>query len=329
LDLCVPHPFHDAPQVGAFGEEPGGVGVTEVVHADGEVDAGGCDGGEPDAGSEGVAGDRGSGGGGEEQLVAADAVGLDVEGDGFEPVVLVAAPTAGPRVMASRTKVVREPGVEDLAWSRRALTLAINRRYLSVMRSDGPALLPVFRSQHQAELLMWLMLHPDQEFGVSDLAARLGVPLSTLHREVVRLDEAGLISSRTLGRNRLLRANVTHPAAQPLTQLLEVTFGPKVVVAEEFAIPGAEKVLIFGSWAARYAGQTGPPPHDIDVLVVGKVDRADLYDAADRSHARLGIEVNPVVRTVEQWTDPADALVAQIKASAFTVVLDTADRVGA
>lgn len=190
------------------------------------------------------------------------------------------------------------------------------------MRSDGPALMPVFRSQHQAELLMWLMLHPGQEYSVSDLAARLGVPLSTLHREVVRLDAAGLIASRTLGRNRLLRANANHPAAGALTQLLEVTFGPKVVIAEEFAIPGAEQVVIFGSWAARYAGEPGPPPHDIDVLVVGKVDRADLYDAADRANARLGIEVNPVVRTAEDWRDPSDALVAQIKASAHTTLLD-------
>lgn len=174
---------------------------------------------------------------------------------------------------------------------------------------------------------MWLMLHPDQEYGVSDLAARLGVPLSTLHREVVRLAEAGLIASRTSGRNRLLRADTSHPAAPALTQLLEVTFGPKAVIAEEFALPGAEQVLIFGSWAARYAGQAGPPPHDIDVLVVGKVDRADLYDAADRAHTRLGIEVNPVVRTAKQWNDPADALVAQIRSTAFTVVLDTHEEV--
>ena len=174
---------------------------------------------------------------------------------------------------------------------------------------------------------MWLLLHPDQEFGVSDLAGRLGVPVSTLHREVVRLDKAGLIVSRTMGRNRLLHANTSHPAAPALTQLLEVTFGPKAVVAEEFAIPGAEQVMIFGSWAARYAGDAGPAPNDIDVLVVGKVDRADVYDAADRSQARLGIEVNAVVRTVKQWNDPADALAAQIKASAFTVVLDTGDLV--
>lgn len=169
---------------------------------------------------------------------------------------------------------------------------------------------------------MWLLLHPEEEYGVSDLAARLGVPLSTLHREVVRLDGAGLVASRTLGRNRLVRANPSHPAAPALTQLLEVTFGPRVVIAEEFAIPGAEKVAIFGSWAARFAGQTGPPPHDIDVLVVGKVDRADLYEAADRAQSRLGMEVNPVVRSMQQWIDAADSLVAQIKASAFVVVLD-------
>lgn len=70
----------------------------------------------------------------------------------------------------------------------------------------------------------------------------------------------------------------------------------------------------------RYAGQAGPPPRDIDVLVVGKIDRADLYEAADRAKARLGIEVNPVVRTLRQWNEPEDALVTQIKASAHAVL---------
>ncbi len=176
---------------------------------------------------------------------------------------------------------------------------------------------------------MWLYLHPDTEYGVSDLASGLGVPLSTLHREVVRLDEAGLISSRTLGRNRLIRANTAHPAAKALTQLLEVTFGPRVVVAEEFAVPGAKQVVIFGSWAARYAGEVGAPPNDIDVLVIGKVDRADVYEAADRASARLGIEVNPVVRSAKQWADPEDALVKQINASAHLDVLDARELAGA
>jgi len=176
---------------------------------------------------------------------------------------------------------------------------------------------------------MWLMLHPGQEYGVTDLAGRLGVPLSTLHREVVRLVESGLVASRTLGRNRLLRVNLDHPATPALTRLLEVTFGPKAVIGEEFAIKGADQVMIFGSWAARYAGQKGPPPNDIDVLVIGDIDRADLYEAADRAQVRLGIEVNPAVRTTRQWNAVADALIAQIKASPFTVVFDVREMAAA
>jgi hypothetical protein len=43
------------------------------------------------------------------------------------------------------------------------------------------------------------------------------------------------------------------------------------------------------------------------VLVVGKLDRADVYDGADRAQARLGIQVNPVIRAAEQWaTDDVD-----------------------
>ncbi|MCL2423069.1 MAG: helix-turn-helix domain-containing protein [Micrococcales bacterium] len=190
------------------------------------------------------------------------------------------------------------------------------------MRSEAPTLLPLFRSQHQAELMTWLLLHPGTEHSVTELADRLDVPLSTMHREVVRLDAAGLITSRTQGRNRLVRAATGHPAADALARLLEITFGPKVVVAEEFDLPGVQQVVIFGSWAARYAGQAGAPPRDIDVLVVGTADRTAAYDAAERAQARLGIEVNPVLRTYQQWTDPDDPLTIQIHASPFTVALD-------
>lgn len=40
------------------------------------------------------------------------------------------------------------------------------------------------------------------------------------------------------------------------------------------------------------------------MLVVGDVDRAALYEAADRASARLEIEVNLVLRSTEQWSPP-------------------------
>jgi DNA-binding transcriptional ArsR family regulator len=188
------------------------------------------------------------------------------------------------------------------------------------MRSDAPALLPIFRSRHQADLLSWLLLHPDTEYSITELARLLDVPLTTLHREAQRLIDADLLNARHQGRNRLVRANPDHRATAPLTRLLELTFGPQTVIAEEFALPGADHVLIFGSWADRYQGTPGPPPHDIDVLVIGNVHRADIYDAADRAQSRLGIQVNPVLRSSDEWAADDDPLIEQIKRSAHLTV---------
>lgn len=190
------------------------------------------------------------------------------------------------------------------------------------MRSDAPALLPIFRSRHQADLLTWLLLHPDQEYTVTDMAERLNVPLTTLHREAQRLVSAELLRCRTVGRARLLKANPEHRAIAPLTHLLEVTFGPHTVIEDEFAdLPCIDRVLIYGSWAARYHGAPGAPPGDLDVLVVGNPNRADVYDAADRAQARLGLPVNPVIRTPQQWTSAADSLIQQIQSSPTVTVL--------
>lgn len=175
--------------------------------------------------------------------------------------------------------------------------------------------MPIFRSQHQAALLAWLLLHPASEYTLTDLAKRLQVPLTTLQREANRLVEAGLLRARTVGRSRLLQANPAHRATAPLTQLLELSFGPEIVIAEEFDIPSVERVLIYGSWARRHNGAPGPPPNDIDVLVVGNPTRAHVYDAADRAADRLGMQVNPVVRTARQWNEDADPLITQVKAS--------------
>jgi len=167
-------------------------------------------------------------------------------------------------------------------------------------------LMPIFRSRPQAQLLTQLLLHPDKEFTLTELARQIDVPLPTLQREAARLVEAGLISDRRQGRNRLISANPDHPGTAPLTQLVTLFFGPQAVISEEFALPNADRVVIFGSWAARSAGQPGPPPNDIDVLVIGTASRYDVYAAADRAQRRLGQPVNPVLCTPDRWEHPGD-----------------------
>jgi len=58
------------------------------------------------------------------------------------------------------------------------------------MHSTAPALLPVFRSRLQADILAALLLDPDRSFSMTDLARRFSSPLSPVHDEAQRLTDA-------------------------------------------------------------------------------------------------------------------------------------------
>lgn len=198
----------------------------------------------------------------------------------------------------------------------------IDRWYDRFMRSDAPVLLPILRSQHQADLVTLLLLHPEREYAITELARRLSMPQSTVSGEVRRLAEAGVLAVREVGRSRLVRANADSPLVAPLTELLMLTYGPHVVIADEFApLDNVTEVVIFGSWAARYHGERGRPPHDVDVLVVGSPDRVAMYSAAQRAEDRLGRQVNPTVCSIAEWEEPAMPLVREILARPYVPVL--------
>jgi len=191
------------------------------------------------------------------------------------------------------------------------------------MRSNAPALLPILRSRHLAEILTLILLHPDMEYTLSEISGKLGLPLTTVQREVTRLADAELIRERRVGRARLVSADPDSRYTRPLADLVTLAFGPHLVIGEEFRSLGAIAVAIYGSWAARYEGIAGHAPRDVDVLVIGEVSRRDMYEAADRSEQRLGLPVNPVLCPESRWQAASDALIQQIQAAPLVWVIGT------
>jgi DNA-binding transcriptional ArsR family regulator len=178
---------------------------------------------------------------------------------------------------------------------------------LQVMKVSGPPLLPILRSENQARLLTAILLSPEREFTHSELANEVGVSLSTVTREVQRASEAGLVVTREVGRAKVVSADTNSVLSEPLTRLLLLSFGPAVVVAEELAnIGGIEAAYIFGSWAARYVGQAGPSPQDLDVLIIGTPDRDVVYAAADGIERRVGRPVQVTFRSLTRWNEPGE-----------------------
>ncbi|MEU5876893.1 hypothetical protein [Spirillospora sp. NPDC047279] len=187
--------------------------------------------------------------------------------------------------------------------------------FLQDMRTPAPPQLPIFRSRLQGELLARLLLGPERETTMLDLAVMLRTDLGSVVREVDRLARAGLLVLRRTTAGRMVRRDTDTPLYEPLATLLMHTFGPKAVVDEEFArLPGVVGVWLFGAWAERYEGVGGPPPGDVEVLIIGDLSPARAFDAAQEATARLGLPVHPVVRSAREWREDDDPFLREIRA---------------
>jgi hypothetical protein len=158
-----------------------------------------------------------------------------------------------------------------------------------------------------------LGLRQRARYTLTDLADGAGTSFPTAQREVNRAEQAGIVTVRRVGPARLVRANSAHPLFTPLRQLILATYGPPVVVAKQFAnIDGAAAVILFGSWAARYAGEAGRAPNDIDVLVLGEADRAER---------EIGLPVQATVRSLDQWRQARESFITEVKRRPLVPVL--------
>jgi hypothetical protein len=194
------------------------------------------------------------------------------------------------------------------------------------MKVPAPSLAPILRSDIQGRILARLLTDPAQSYNLSELVEWARSSMPTVVREVGRAERAGIVTSEKVGPTRLVRANPDHPLYGPVRQIVLATYGPPVVIAREFQhVDGADAVLVFGSWAARYYGQPGRAPNDIDVLVIGDPDRDEVDDAAERAERTIGLPVQATVRTRAQWSSERDSFIEQVRARPLVVVLASAD----
>jgi hypothetical protein len=181
------------------------------------------------------------------------------------------------------------------------------------MTRNTSVLAPVLRSETQARLLAAVLLHPDREASIADLARETGSDPGNLHAEVERLVQAGILTDRRAGRTRLLRAG-TSALIGPLANLLLLGYGPKTVVETAMrGIPNIEQAFIVGSWAARYQGEPGAFPNDVDVVVVGKPDRDDVTEAVVEALRAIGHDGQVIFRSPSAWRDAKDAFTRTAK----------------
>jgi predicted nucleotidyltransferase len=183
------------------------------------------------------------------------------------------------------------------------------------VRTEAPLILPIFRSEGQGQLLARVYLAPDRPAPLAELARELDVDAGGLTREADRLEQAGLVRSERIGRQRLLRPNPGSPYYDALLRLLLTAFGPAALIGPALGgIDGVEKAFLFGSWAARYSGEEGDAPADVDVMVVGRPSRAEVARVARDLSERIGREVEATIVSADRWQEGRDGFIRTVKA---------------
>jgi predicted nucleotidyltransferase len=207
---------------------------------------------------------------------------------------------------------IRSPG----AINNSSLLFSVEVSILSHMENNPSWLLPLLRSRVTGALLALLYLHPDRDYTLTEAGHAIGASPKVMSTETDRLVKSGLVREARRGQARLIRAETGGPVSRPLTDLLAVTYGPQPVLADLLSgVAGVEEAYIYGSWAARYLGEPGPVPHDVDVLVVGTADQDNLYDIAREAEGRLGREVNINAVSPKYWEAPdrADSFMRHVR----------------
>lgn len=176
------------------------------------------------------------------------------------------------------------------------------------------SLMPILRSQTQGRILSILFLNPMTEYSITELASRVSTSIPTALREIQRLQAVGFVNARKLGNTQLVKINSQHKLHKALSEIVLYSFGPIELLSEELrSLKGLEGAFIYGSWAERYYGIEGEDPGDIDLLLIGDVDRPKAFEIGLAASQVIGKEVSVHNLSSAEWKMGQSGFVKTVK----------------
>ncbi len=156
----------------------------------------------------------------------------------------------------------------------------------------------IFGSAARVSVLGRLLLHPDEELHLRDIAAQTGLAPRSVQLEVDRLTKIELLDERRSGNRRYIRANQTHPLYEPLREVFERTMGVRASIRR--ALDRDRRIaraLLFGAHATGEATSRS----GVHLLVIGDAGLHEVTELFGPIEKALRLEINPVVMTEEEF----------------------------
>jgi AraC-like DNA-binding protein len=185
---------------------------------------------------------------------------------------------------------------------------------LQNVKPEKAALSPILRSDTQGMILAQLFMNPGDDFSISELARQANTSAPTAMREVERLLESQLVIQRTIGRARLIQVNTKHELHDAIRKIVAFSYGPAAVLpAALYGIEGLEQAFLYGNYAAYLKREQTSDSPEIDLLLVGYVNRIEASNAAKRVEGYLDRSVNVKFVGSQEWASGSSDFAINLK----------------
>ena len=152
----------------------------------------------------------------------------------------------------------------------------------------------------QQQILHLLFGQPEKSFYSKELVERAGIGTGTVHRELKKLSEAGLLTVKRIGNQKHFQANPSSPIFEELKGIVRKTFGLSDPLREvlENHKDKIELAFIYGSIANR----TDNANSDIDLMLVSdKITYPDLLVSFSELENDINRQINPTIYTTKEF----------------------------
>ena len=168
------------------------------------------------------------------------------------------------------------------------------------------------RSELRRKVLTFFYVNRTARVYVRQLAAALGADSTNMSRELARLEREGFLRAEAEGRQLYYSVNREYRYLKPVFALLGGSIGIEPTLRAALrAVAGIEAAWIYGSFAKDEADATS----DIDVLIAGQPDQAQLAAEMRQAEKTLRREINYTVltsRELKRRLAKRDAFVADV-----------------
>lgn len=152
----------------------------------------------------------------------------------------------------------------------------------------------------QQRVLGLLFGQPERSFFATELIGLAGAGRGAVQRELRRLEESGLVTTRRVGNQKHYRANANAPIFTELRAIITKTGGPAAALRAALATLGTRVrfAALYGSVAKR----RDHAHSDIDLLVVADdITLERLYAALAPAEKLLGRTISPTLYTAAEF----------------------------